>query len=29
LGTARPSSGGASASGLFRTCTRVPAGTWS
>jgi hypothetical protein len=29
LGTARPSSGGASASGLLSTCTRVPAATWS
>lgn len=29
FGTALPSSGGASASGLLRTCTRVPAGTWS
>src|SRR5688500_9336391 len=27
LGTGLPSSGGASASGLFNTCTRVPAGT--
>ena len=27
LGTATPSSGGATASGLFNTWTRVPAGT--
>ena len=29
FGTARPWSGGASASGLFSTCTRVPAETSS
>jgi hypothetical protein len=29
FGTALPSSGGAGASGLFSTMTRVPAPTWS